>query len=242
MGYLIKIKYHPKKDDEDFGFDLETKEEKEIKLGEIGDDISHSKLAMTILKQLSRRDIYVFDVEAIEFVKKVLKVKESKNGIIIGQKKYTFDDAKDIDDLSAQVIAPPPVAPPPPVSPARPGQMTLANPPPVSPEPVPPTQRVIRKEFFEPNVPNPKSLGPQFAQMGLTVGKQYSIINENSEKYTVINDTGGRSIVPLQHFSAVSGEGRLVESGRVRIPGESSSDDIPLSFGREVQTSMRDIR
>jgi len=242
MGYIITIKYHPKAEDGNFGFDLETTEEKELKLGEIGDEINHSQLALTILKQLSRRDIYVFDVEAVEFVKKVLKVKESKNGIIIGQKKYTFDDAKDVENLNVQEIgtptpAAPAVAPAAPVvAPAAP----VVAPTPIAP-PIVPVQKVIRKEYFDPELPNPERLIPQFTQLGLTIGKQYSIIAEDGVKYTIINDSGGRSTVPMQHFSAVSGQ-NLIQGQNVRLPGESSSEDIPLSYPGEVNAGSTYIR
>jgi len=158
MGYLITIKYHPKDDDGGFGFDLETTEEKEFKLGEIGDDIDHAQLALTIMKQLSRRDIYVFDVEAVEFIKKTLKVKESKNGIVIGQKKYTFDDAQDLkDEMTVQDLSAP-AAPIAPIVPAAPAAPPIAGPPsaPVPAAPINPAQPVvIRKEYFDPSMPNP---------------------------------------------------------------------------------------
>ena len=48
-------------------------------LGNIFEEVSLEKLASMILTQLARRDVFVFDVEVFELVKKKISYKQSKN-------------------------------------------------------------------------------------------------------------------------------------------------------------------
>jgi len=59
-------------------------------LGNIFEEVSLEKLASMILTQLARRDIFVFDVEVFELVKKKISYKQSKNNILIKNKKFGF--------------------------------------------------------------------------------------------------------------------------------------------------------
>jgi len=224
MGYVVNVKYHPKKNGE-FGFDMNVSNDKSFKLGKKEEEIDHSQLASFILKQLSRRDVLVHDVEVIEFVRKVIKVKESNNGIIIGNKKYIFDDAvKDL--ISTEEIDERP----------RPNNPVVA--------PAPPKKNILRREFFNPEIAFAKSASKQFKQMGLTIGKQYNVVNEIGypgergskivTKYTVVNDSGGTIDVPIEHFSATMG-----------ILGEgdfADTSDIQLSYDGEVNVPSINLR
>lgn len=224
MGFLVTIKYHPKLENGKFGYDMEQEKEKSFKVGKKEEEINHEELAIVIIKQLSRRDILVKEVEASEFIKKVLKIKEAKNGIIIGHKKYTFDDIKDlesvhVEDIDSNVSQP---------------QVNVSQPQHVSP-----VLNVIKEEYFEPE-PAYQRYAQQFIQMGLTVGKKYKIIKEIGTptlsggidviKYKVINDTGGKIDVPIQHFTAVPTNIRLDDSNT----SEYHAAEIPLRYGETI--------
>ena len=237
MGFFVTIKYHPKLEEGKFGYDMEEEEEQSLKVGNKEDEITREELAIAILKQLSRRDILVNEVEAVEFVKKTLKVKESKNGIIIGHKKYTFGDVKDLSSVQIQEINPAPLVqqgPPPPQPHVQPERVNLSTMP-VPPQP-PQNMIPIKEEFFEPE-PAYQQFGQQFQQMGLTIGKRYKVVKEmgmptvsggiDVTKYKVINDTGGTVEVPVQHFTATPLGGRLDETDTAQGP----PPEIQLSYG-----------
>lgn len=224
MGFLVTIRYHPKLENGKFGYDTEQEKEKSFKVGEKEEEITHEELAITIIKQLSRRDILVKEVEAVEFIKKILKVKESKNGIIIGNKKYTFDDVKDLNSIHTEEIN----------SNATQNVPSQAN---IPQNPIQqPVMNVIREEYFEPE-PAYQQHSMQFKQMGLTIGKKYKIIKEigmptlsggiDVLKYKIINDNGGKIDVPVQHFTAVPMGGHLDQSNT----SENYVSEIPLQYG-----------
>jgi len=90
MGYEVAYKYHERQEDGKYN----TEETKELKkrVGKAFEDISLEKLAAVVMGQLARRDIWVVDVDIVEFVKKPLNFKESSDGkgIIIKGKKFSF--------------------------------------------------------------------------------------------------------------------------------------------------------
>ncbi len=66
------------------------------KLGKSTEEVPFNKLANLILTQLSRRDLLIFNVEIFEYAKKQISFKETKDGILIKNKKYTFDASQGI--------------------------------------------------------------------------------------------------------------------------------------------------
>lgn len=214
MGYLITVQYSPKKQDGSFGFDLEQTLEKQFKVGKKEEEVSEQQLAIAVLKQLSRRDIYVRDIDIVEFVQKHIKVKEAKNGIIIGGKKYSFNDVQDLE-CTVEEEAPP---------------VAVQAQTQVQPQVFPAQKAVIKQEFFDPE-PAYKSKADQFRQMGLTIGKKYGVVYENGYIYRIVNDTGGTIDVPIQHFTATL----------VRETAEESNE-IPLSFPGEIRGQELTIR
>jgi hypothetical protein len=96
MGFEVKYIFHPRK--EEGGYDTETKDEKVVKIGKPFDDTTMDKLAASIISQLARRDIWVVDVEVSELVKREVSFKECKDGrgIILKNKRYSFDDASQV--------------------------------------------------------------------------------------------------------------------------------------------------
>jgi hypothetical protein len=88
MGYEVIYYYKEKLDGE---FSGEVKNFKK-RVGDPYEDFPLEKLAAVISSQLARRDIYVKDVEIYEITKKKIKFKETKNGIILKNRKYSFDE------------------------------------------------------------------------------------------------------------------------------------------------------
>jgi len=88
MGFEVVFKYHDKIEN---GYDtLENKTFKK-KFGDPYEDVPLSKLALFVMGQLARRDIWIVDVEINEFIKKSISFRENKGGIIIKNKKFSLD-------------------------------------------------------------------------------------------------------------------------------------------------------
>lgn len=88
MAFEIKFKYYEKTGVCDYD---KTKELEFVKtIGDLQNDLPLEKLASAILGQMARRDILVFDVEIFEFTKKKISFKETKNGIVIKNKKFNL--------------------------------------------------------------------------------------------------------------------------------------------------------
>jgi len=94
MGYEVTYKYHSKQED---GTGYNSDEVKELikKVGKAFDDMPIEKLAAVVMSQLARRDIWIIDVEIVEFEKKKISFKESKDGrgVIIKNKKFSLASA-----------------------------------------------------------------------------------------------------------------------------------------------------
>jgi hypothetical protein len=88
MGYEVIYSYQEKTDSE---FSGETKTFKK-RVGDPYEDFPLDKLSGIICCQLARRDIYVKDVEIYEITKKKINFKETKNGIILKNKKSLFTE------------------------------------------------------------------------------------------------------------------------------------------------------
>jgi hypothetical protein len=88
MGYEVIYFYQDKTEK---GFSEEVKTFKK-RVGDPYEDFPIDKLSGIICCQLARRDIYVKDVEIYEITKKKIKFKETKNGIILKNKKYSFNE------------------------------------------------------------------------------------------------------------------------------------------------------
>jgi hypothetical protein len=225
MGYLLKIFYHPKIDDKEFKFDTDIKKEKTYKIGKKEENIEASKLASVIMQQLSRRDILVCDIEVEQFVKKTIKVRETKNGIIIGNEKFTFNDSLlqenkniEIEDLDKNMNV------------IQNNNLFIPN---------NIKEDFIKEEYFEPD-PLQIHLKDKFKLSGLTIGKKYKIVKEIGPSkdmithYMIINDFNKTLSVPISNFSAVP----YVEQKEE----ESISTDIELGYPGEVKGSMIDLR
>ena len=88
MGFECIYYFHKKVDGD---YDRENKETFKKKVGDPFDDVPLEKLAASIMAQMARRDIWIVDVEIFELTKKQISFKESKGGIVIKNKKFSFD-------------------------------------------------------------------------------------------------------------------------------------------------------
>ena len=88
MAYELIFKYYEKIGACEYDKSKELSIKKTI--GSLEVEISMEKLASAVFSQMARRDILVFDVEIFEFTKKKLSFKETKNGIIIKNKKFNL--------------------------------------------------------------------------------------------------------------------------------------------------------
>jgi hypothetical protein len=96
MGYEV-IFYYKSKDKETGTYKEEESNNFKKRVGDPYEDTPIEKLASVIMKQLARRDVWVEDVEIYEITKKKISFKETKNGIIIKNKKIILDDNFEID-------------------------------------------------------------------------------------------------------------------------------------------------
>ena len=88
MGYEIIYSYHDKVDG---GYDKEETKTLKKKVGDPFEDVTLEKLASSVMGQLARRDILVVGVEIFELAKKKISFREVSNGVVIKNKKFSFD-------------------------------------------------------------------------------------------------------------------------------------------------------
>jgi hypothetical protein len=215
MGYELVFKYH---DEISKGeYDREVLKNKNIKIGSTTDEVSLDVVASRIMAQLARRNILVVDVEIYEYTKKKLSYKETEDGILIKNRKYSFDDGVNLsysevpDDMPADTTG---------IMNNQPllqqllsllagnqniisdiannkGIITRAESKP-NLAVLPPPSKYLRKEIFNP-VQKEMIVDCKNRGMNFTVGKLYPIINERMAPiaqagmmYTTIDDNGKR--------------------------------------------------
>ena len=89
MAFEIVFKYYECLEDE-IDYDKSKVLTYTKNLGDIFENVSLEMLASMVFTQLARRDIFVFDLEIFELVKKKISYKQSKNNILIKNKKFGF--------------------------------------------------------------------------------------------------------------------------------------------------------
>jgi len=186
MGYEVIYHYKEKLNGE---FSEETKTYKK-RIGDPYEELPPEKLASVIFGQLARRDIYVKDVEIYEITKKKIKFKETTNGIILKNKKYSFDEnfeptfscEVDEEEKTIEKVE---------------SSTALANPP--KQEKNEELNRIIKKMTF---VPEPQQQIDLLKRgIKLTPEKDYNIykiekgLNGVSEIYTILDDRGNKQQV-----------------------------------------------
>jgi len=94
MGYEVVYHYH--EEIEKGEYNKEETRQDSVKVGDPFDDVSLDILAGKVMALLARRSILVVDVEIYQLAKKKLSFKEAKDGIVIKNKKFKFDDGSSI--------------------------------------------------------------------------------------------------------------------------------------------------
>ncbi|RTK93327.1 MAG: hypothetical protein EKK64_10480 [Neisseriaceae bacterium] len=101
MGFEVVYIYHEKIDG---GYDKEETKTFKKKVGDPFEEVPMEKLAASIMSQLARRDIWIIDAEVFELTKKQISFKETKGGLILKNKKYSFEGSVDSSFIVAQEV------------------------------------------------------------------------------------------------------------------------------------------
>jgi hypothetical protein len=176
MAYEVTFYFHERL--EAGGYNTEETKTMTKRYGKGFDEVAVEKLAGAIITQLSRRDVWITNVEVSEFVKKPLRFKETKGGgIILGNKKFTLDGSVSLVEESESL-------PPPQHTQANqqlivPQQHVVQNNPPTSltdhvPTMVPKDQKPLRYVVFNP----PVELRDTARIYKLTQNQRYPIFEE----------------------------------------------------------------
>jgi hypothetical protein len=239
MGYEVKYHYHDKTES---GYDTDDVKIFTKRVGKSFEDTSLGAVASAIIRQLARRDIWVVNVEIVEFVKKEISFRESKGGIVIKNKKFNFDsisqsivededvedveDVDDVDDVDEGTVD------------------TPAVPLPVKPPVVESLGRPLRKESFNPEVPG---LAQECQRRGyaFTLGKLYDIYKETPDfrglmhgmVYTVLDDNGKKREMNDKHFASDA-----VLKGFENPATPRSAGGTGLNWQGTVSSDMPDLR
>lgn len=228
MGYEFFCHYHERLGDGSYDKDQIKTMKKRV--GQAEEEVACERLAGAIMAQLARRDVWVLDVEVYEFSKKKISFRETKGGLVIGNKKYGLDDC---GQYSVQEAACEPEArhkpgfrqdslPPQYAQHGQDGSVNIAD--------LQLTKRKpIRYEIFQ---PDPVFVDPQKVRtLAFTVGDKYPIYQERPAgndprlgmNYTTLDNQGRKQVLNDKHF---------VPAGNL-IGGDQFNDrrDVALHFG-----------
>lgn len=229
MGYELTFHYHEQVDKGEYNKE-ETKT-KVVKIGSPYDEIPLEAVASRIMAQLARRNILIVDVEIYEYTKKKLSFKETSDGILIKNKKFSFDDGVGLTAVDVPCEESQPLPSNPQVDQQQLLQQLLAsllagnqsvisslmpnqskqlgvNLAPTSPASVGSSKNsVLRHEIFNP-LEKEMIIDCQKRGMRFTLGNKYPIINERMAPnklagmmYTTIDDVGQRQILSDKFFT-----------------------------------------
>lgn len=235
MGYEIIFHYKESVSPGVYGEEVKTRN---CKIGRVTEDVGLDVLSAKIMSQLARRNVLITDVEIYEFAKKKLSYRETSDGIVIKNKKFSFDSGKVVTtdgfegDEEDEEFKPIP-------SPSK----ELADKSCPIAQARTQARRAIRQEIFE---PEPLALH-KAQQKGLkfTVGKKYPIYSESSMGTTVVyktTDDRGRDVdVSAEYFMAVGAGLMQQDDGPTYVGAENQKDEINL-WGNYESSEMPDIR
>lgn len=248
MGYLVTIKYYEPNKDDGFGFDTSVEKEKTIRVGKQSENVERDVLAAVILKQASRMDMMITGINVIEFVKKEINVKRSRDGVVIGNKKFVYDDSmkvtctvEDSEQPQEPIIAPVVSTAMPPTSQSQ----TPNNP---SNNTARPTKTTGRFEYFTPEdfARAKPRLWNRLQQQKMKPGKQYEIFEERFREsdgetmFIVQNENNELTAVESSLFSAAP-PGIMIDMKTGLTEKQGPVDELPMPGG-EYQGSMPNLR
>lgn len=242
MGFEVNYNYYDKLEN---SFDYNREEPQTFRkiYGKAVEEYPIEKLAQSIMLQMARRDIFIFDVEIFEFQKKKISFRQNKGDLVIKNKKFTskgqfLEDVED-DECPDGTCHLPVVAscatPPsqPAVNIAPPIQHQNVN---IAPRPANLADRILKRMQFLP--------GRVTAPIGaFSVEKYYPVYRESLAKngigmmIEVTDDRGRRVIVSDEHFVS-AGQSLL---GEDNTEPNFVSDDR-LNWGGVVKDSVPKLR
>lgn len=241
MGYEIVYRYKDSGDSP--GSYSEEVKEKRVKIGKPTNDIGLEVLAPKIMAQLARRNILIIDVEIYEYAKKKISYRETKGGIVIKNKKFSFDsgvvvetDEEEEYDESSDSDSEFEFKPIP-----SPSKSLAENSCPLGSKGT--QRRPIRYEIFDPE-PLAES---RAAQKGLkfTKGKKYPVHSESSMGtgvvYKTFDDTGREVQVGSEYFVVIGAGLVKQDDGPTYVGAEGQTEEVNL-WGRYEHTEMPDVR
>lgn len=187
-------------------------------VGTPDEEVPLEKVVSVIARQLARRDIFVRDVTVYEYTKKKVKFREVKNGLVLKDRKFLFDE---MADGFAGSSADPGDYLPAPAAPVHPHEALLRRPQAIArqaptpglPDGPPPGTPLhpLRMEIFD---PSPVQLSRLPRQYKFTPGRRYPIYREFSTgltketrmtQYVVKDDLGLEVTLTADHFTAAGG-------------------------------------
>lgn len=209
MGFEVLFHYHEKKT-EGTGYDLESKKTFKKVVGKATEDIPLEHLAKLVFGQMARRDVWVIDAEIYEYTKKKISFKETKDGVLLKNKKFNFDLTCDNFEISSSVAE---------VSsiednfieeveyedtPKQQQKKLVVVPPP------PKKEQVLRWEVYDPH-PDIALAAKKRNFNSFTIGKKYPIFAETPDSrnimlgmnYLTEDDQGNRRTLNDKHFTPV---------------------------------------
>jgi hypothetical protein len=185
MAYEIQFTYTAKGDGPDKTF-------KKV-VGTPDEDTPLEAVVRVITRQLARRDILVKGVAVYEFTKKKVRFKEIKNGVLLKDRKFLFDEEEDGGWATAPAGDEPPVR--------HPHELVSI------PRPVAPTRTPMRMVVYDPD-PIQKAKVP--ASYQLVPGRKYPVLREETigsklspmTMYVVKDDRGVEVNLSADYFTA----------------------------------------
>lgn len=242
MGYEVIYKY--KEAAGEPGKYSDEIKERSAKIGKVTDEVSLEALAAKIMTQLARRNILIVDIEIYEYAKKRISYKETSTGIVIKNKKFSFDagsvvETDDFEEAAAQENEETSFKPIP--SPSK--DLADRSCPVSRANLAPQSRRAVRQELFD---PEPLALH-KAQQKGLkfTVGKKYPIYSETSMGTTTVyktTDDKGREVeVSSEYFVAIGAGLMQQDDGPTYVGAENQREEINLWRNYE-NVDMPDLR
>jgi hypothetical protein len=237
MGYEIIYRYKEATDVP--GVYSEEVKEKSSKIGKVTDEVDLEDLASKVMTQLARRNVLIVEVEIWEYARKRVSYRETANGIVIKNKKFSFDSRGVVetgefeDEVQDEEFKPLP----------EPSRELADRSCPLVQRDRPAHRRALRHEIFE---PEPLALH-KAKQRGLafTVGKKYPIYSERSigtsVAYKTTDDKGKEVEVSSEYFVAIGAGLMQQDEGPTYVGAENQKEEINL-WGNHEQSEMPDIR
>lgn len=237
MGY--EIIFHYKEVSDKPGVYLDEVKTKTCKVGKATEDVAMDVLAGKVMSQLARRNILIVDVEIYEFAKKKIGYRESADGIVIKNKKFSFDTGAVTvtDEFESESEAEEDFKPIPSTSKEIANRSCPLNAKNLAPK------RAIRQEIYD---PDPVALH-KAKQKGLkfTPGRKYPIFSEESLGSTLVytsrDDSGKEVKVNAEYFVAIGSGLMEQENAPTYVGAENQKEEINL-WNNYEQVDMPDIR